>query len=127
MSRPAEATANHGRIAALDGIRALAVLAVLLFHLHVPGVDGGFVGVDVFFVLSGFLITGLLLHDVRRSGTVRLARFWTSRGARFFALAFLLHRYGERARPIIEKRLGLWMGIGAAILVVGIAAALYFR
>jgi membrane protein YqaA with SNARE-associated domain len=50
-----------------------------------------------------------------------------TRGARFFALAFLLHRYGERARPIIEKRLGLWMGIGAAILVVGIAAALYFR
>ena len=49
-----------------------------------------------------------------------------TRGARFFALAFLLHRYGERARPIIEKRLGLWMGIGAVILVVGIAAAIYF-
>lgn len=71
--------ATGGRIAALDGIRALAVLAVILFHLHVPGVAGGFVGVDVFFVLSGFLITGLLLHDVRRTGSVRLARFWTRR------------------------------------------------
>ncbi len=49
-----------------------------------------------------------------------------TRGARFFVLAFLLHRYGERARHIIEKRLGLWMTIGAAMLVVGIVAALYF-
>jgi membrane protein YqaA with SNARE-associated domain len=50
-----------------------------------------------------------------------------TRGCRFFALAFLLHRYGERARPIIEKRLGLWTGIAAIVLVIGIAAALYFR
>ena len=77
--QPAPPSAPAGRIPALDGIRALAVLAVLLFHLHVPGAAGGFVGVDVFFVLSGFLITGLLLHDVRRSGSVRLSRFWTRR------------------------------------------------
>ncbi|MEP7032030.1 MAG: YqaA family protein [Pseudolabrys sp.] len=50
-----------------------------------------------------------------------------TRGTRFFALAFLLHRYGERARPIIEKRLGLWLGVGAAIVVIGIGIALYFR
>jgi len=48
-----------------------------------------------------------------------------TRGARFFLLAFLLHRYGEQARTILEKRLGMWVSIGAAILVAGIAAALY--
>lgn len=48
-----------------------------------------------------------------------------TRGARFFMLAFLLHRYGERARHIIEKRLGLWTALGAAVLVIGIVIAVY--
>lgn len=48
-----------------------------------------------------------------------------TRGGRFFLLAFLLHRYGEQARHIIEKRLGLWVTVGAAILVLGIVGALY--
>lgn len=48
-----------------------------------------------------------------------------TRGARFFILAFLLHRYGDSARHIIEKRLGLWTTIGAAVVVLGIVAALY--
>jgi hypothetical protein len=48
-----------------------------------------------------------------------------TRGARFFVLAFLLHRYGDRARHIIEKRLGLWVLIAAVVIVIGIVAALY--
>ena len=48
-----------------------------------------------------------------------------TRGTRFFLLAFLLHRYGDRARHIIEKRLGLWVMLGAAVIVIGIVAALY--
>lgn len=48
-----------------------------------------------------------------------------TRGARFFILAFLLHRYGEQAREIIEKRLGFWVTIGAAIIIGGIVAAVY--
>src|SRR5215475_5039715 len=48
-----------------------------------------------------------------------------TRGARFFVLAFLLHRYGDRARHIIEKRLGLWVFLGAVVIIVGILAALY--
>jgi membrane protein YqaA with SNARE-associated domain len=48
-----------------------------------------------------------------------------TRGARFFVLAFLLHRYGESARHIIEKRLGLWVLLGAIVIVVGLVAALY--
>jgi membrane protein YqaA with SNARE-associated domain len=48
-----------------------------------------------------------------------------TRGARFFVLAFLLHRYGEQARHVIEKRLGLWVTLGAAVIVIGIVIALY--
>ena len=48
-----------------------------------------------------------------------------TRGARFFVLAFLLHRYGAQARDIIEKRLGLWVTIGAAVVVLGLVAAVY--
>ena len=83
------AIAASGRLPALDGIRALAVVAVLLFHLRVPGFAGGFVGVDVFFVLSGFLITGLLLQDVSRHGSVRLGHFWARRFRRLMP-AFVL-------------------------------------
>ncbi len=64
-------------IPALDGLRALAVTAALLFHAGV--LQGGFLGVDLFFVVSGFLITGLLLDESVGSGRVRLGRFWGRR------------------------------------------------
>jgi len=63
-------------IPALDGIRAVAVALVLAEHGGIPGVPGGFLGVDVFFVLSGFLITSMLLVEVRE-GRVRPLDFWT--------------------------------------------------
>src|SRR3954468_446289 len=66
----------------IEGLRAVAVVAVVLFHAGVPGVPGGFVGVDVFFVVSGFLITGLLWREVRDTGRVRLARFYAARARR---------------------------------------------
>ena len=74
----------------VEGLRAVAVVAVILFHAGVPGVYGGYVGVDVFFVLSGFLITGLLLAEVRRTGTVSLRRFWARRARRLLPLATLV-------------------------------------
>jgi peptidoglycan/LPS O-acetylase OafA/YrhL len=64
---------------ALDGIRALAVTAVVLFHAGVSGLDGGFLGVDTFFVLSGFLITSLLLAEGARTGRIDLGLFWLRR------------------------------------------------
>jgi peptidoglycan/LPS O-acetylase OafA/YrhL len=66
----------------IEGLRAVAVLAVVLFHADAPGVGGGFVGVDVFFVISGFLITGLLWREVSTAGTVRLRRFYGARARR---------------------------------------------
>jgi peptidoglycan/LPS O-acetylase OafA/YrhL len=66
----------------IEGLRAIAVLAVVLFHAGVPGVGGGYIGVDVFFVISGFLITGLLWREVASSGSVRLLRFYAARARR---------------------------------------------
>jgi peptidoglycan/LPS O-acetylase OafA/YrhL len=72
---------DHGRTLRLDieGMRAIAVCSVLAFHAGIPWFAGGFVGVDVFFVLSGFLITGLLAREVARTGRVRLGTFWARR------------------------------------------------
>jgi peptidoglycan/LPS O-acetylase OafA/YrhL len=66
----------------IEGLRAVAVLAVVLFHAGLPGVPGGFVGVDVFFVVSGFLITGLLWRELRATGRVRPATFYGARARR---------------------------------------------
>ena len=71
----------------IEGLRAVAVIAVVLFHAGVPGVGGGFIGVDVFFVVSGFLITGLLWHEASSNGTVRLARFYGARARRLLPAA----------------------------------------
>jgi peptidoglycan/LPS O-acetylase OafA/YrhL len=104
----------------IEGLRAVAVLAVVLFHADVPGVGGGYVGVDVFFVISGFLITRLLWREVSTAGTVRLRRF-----------------YGARARRLLpaSATVGVVTAIGSAVLLPplqartvigdGIASALY--
>jgi peptidoglycan/LPS O-acetylase OafA/YrhL len=52
----------------IDGLRAVAVVPVVLYHFRVPGFGGGFVGVDVFFVISGFLITSLIFGEMRAGG-----------------------------------------------------------
>ena len=104
----------------IEGLRAVAVVAVVLFHAGVPGVGGGFIGVDVFFVVSGFLITGLLWREMASTGTVRLAQF-----------------YGARARRLLPAAATVLVvtAIGAAVLLPplqarsvigdGIASALY--
>jgi peptidoglycan/LPS O-acetylase OafA/YrhL len=79
------------RESALDGLRAIAVIGVLLYHAGVNGFAGGSVGVDLFFVLSGFLITRLLLREHARSGRISLGRFWERRARRLLpALGVLL-------------------------------------
>ncbi len=75
----------------LDGIRALAVLVVLGYHLGLPHLAGGLLGVGVFFTLSGFLITRILLTSWSRTGTLELRRFWLHRARRLLpALALVL-------------------------------------
>ncbi len=74
----------------IEGLRALAVLAVLGYHAQVPGFSGGFVGVDVFFVISGFLITGILFSEIARTGAVNLARFFARRARRLLPASALV-------------------------------------
>src|SRR6478752_7411266 len=71
----------------IEGLRAVAVLAVVLFHAGVPGVGGGYIGVDVFFVVSGFLITGLLWREASTTGAVGLATFYGARARRLLPAA----------------------------------------
>ena len=82
LTSPEEGVGHRQRFAALDGIRAFAVMAVLLYHSGISWVGGGLLGVDVFFVLSGFLITSLLCAELTRRDTVRLGRFWAQRARR---------------------------------------------
>lgn len=74
----------------IEGLRALAVLAVLLFHAGVPGVGGGYVGVDVFFVVSGFLITSLLVEEKKSTGKVALPSFYARRARRILPVSALV-------------------------------------
>ena len=75
----------------IDGLRAIAILSVVAYHVGIPGFSGGFVGVDVFFVISGFLITLLLVAEVRRSGRLSLRAFYARRVRRLFpALAVVV-------------------------------------
>jgi peptidoglycan/LPS O-acetylase OafA/YrhL len=83
-TRPREATRFD-----VQGLRAFAVLAVVLYHLWPNRLPGGFVGVDVFFVISGYLITGHLLRELTRTGRIALGQFWARRAKRLLPAAFL--------------------------------------
>jgi peptidoglycan/LPS O-acetylase OafA/YrhL len=74
----------------LDGIRALAVLAVLCYHANYSWALGGFLGVETFFVLSGFLITLLLSSEWQATGGINLQTFWLRRARRLLPAVWLL-------------------------------------
>ncbi|MEB0043914.1 MULTISPECIES: acyltransferase family protein [unclassified Pseudomonas] len=73
----------------IDGIRAIAVIAVVLFHFGVPGFTGGFVGVDVFFVISGYLITSII-YNQRQAERFRFSDFWARRARRILPALFVM-------------------------------------
>jgi peptidoglycan/LPS O-acetylase OafA/YrhL len=66
----------------IEGLRAIAILLVVLYHAGWSGMSGGYLGVDVFFVLSGYLITGILIQEITKTGTVSLVNFWARRARR---------------------------------------------
>jgi peptidoglycan/LPS O-acetylase OafA/YrhL len=74
----------------LDGLRALAVMAVLLYHADLAWIPGGFLGVEVFFVISGYLITALLLSEWRQKGGIDLKNFWLRRARRLLPALYVL-------------------------------------
>jgi peptidoglycan/LPS O-acetylase OafA/YrhL len=85
----AEARTISTRVRAFDGLRGLAVAAVLLFHAQISWMRGGFLGVSAFFTLSGYLITALLLDEHARAGAVSLRTFWSRRARRLLPAAYL--------------------------------------
>src|SRR3712207_5472184 len=74
----------------LDGLRALAVIAVLLYHAELPWIAGGFLGVEVFFVISGYLISALLLAQWRQTGRIDLKAFWLGRARRLLPALYVM-------------------------------------
>ena len=81
---------------ALDGLRAVAVVLVICFHAGTAMFSGGFVGVDLFFVLSGFLVTSVMLAEHARTGRIRLGRFYARRVRRLLPAALV-------ARPVAGR------------------------
>lgn len=120
VRRPREAglggdMADHGGyIAGLDGLRALAVVAVIIYHAFPGFMRGGFLGVDVFFVISGFLITTLLLREDRKNNFINLKAFWVRRARRLVpALALLVITVVPLAWAVNRD---LMVGIGRQVL-----------
>jgi peptidoglycan/LPS O-acetylase OafA/YrhL len=110
-----------GYRADLEGLRAVAILLVVAVHAGVPWLRGGFVGVDVFFVLSGFLITGLLVQEISDTGGLRLAEFYVRRLRRLlpalltmllvvgFLAALLLAPAEQRGQSSAAAMAALWL------------------
>lgn len=105
----------------IQGLRAIAVGVVLLYHAGFPFLPGGYVGVDVFFVISGFLITGILLREIRNTGRLSLAGFYAKRARRILPAATVV-----LVATVLLTWLFLpeirWQGIG----IETVGAALYF-
>ena len=119
-TRRADAARSQRFRGDVEGLRAVAVLLVLLYHAGVPLVPGGFVGVDVFFVISGFLITTQLVRELDRSGRISLVRFYARRAKRLLpATAVVLVATALLTRWLLPET--RWADAGHDI----IASALY--
>jgi peptidoglycan/LPS O-acetylase OafA/YrhL len=105
---------RSARIPGLDGLRAIAVAAVIAYHLFPGALPGGFLGVDVFFVVSGFLITTLLLREVRDGGRLQLARFWARRARRLLPALVVVLVVSIPAAALADR--DLLVGIGRQVV-----------
>src|SRR5579862_2553734 len=108
-----------GRRPILDGFRGAAILAVLLYHYSIPFGTGGFLGVDAFFVLSGFLITSLLTEEWSETGNLSFNRFYTRRALRLLpALFSMLAGTAFVAVTVAsrEDRAAIWRGSIGTVL-----------
>ncbi len=92
----------------IEGLRAIAVLAVVAFHATVPGIAGGFAGVDVFFVISGYLITGQLMRELLSTGHIKLFGFYARRAKRLLPAASIVLVAVTIATALLEPLLGIY-------------------
>jgi peptidoglycan/LPS O-acetylase OafA/YrhL len=110
----------------IEGLRALAVGLVIASHAELPFLRGGFVGVDVFFVLSGYLITSFLMQEISSSGTVNFARFYARRARRLLPAAITMVLVVCSAEAIIMNPLAQFNTLKAAFATVLYSSNLYF-
>jgi peptidoglycan/LPS O-acetylase OafA/YrhL len=111
MMRPASPEPRLGYLPGLDGLRGVAVAAVIAYHANKSWLPGGFLGVEVFFVISGYLITVLLIAERERSGSVALGQFWLRRARRLLpALAVTLVGVTVHAALFAREALGQLRG-----------------
>ncbi|WP_423919491.1 acyltransferase family protein [Frigoribacterium sp. 2-23] len=116
---PPMSSARRDRVLPLDGLRTLAIAFVVLYHLHVPGFGSGFIGVNVFFVLSGYLITTLLLREHANTGRIRLGRFWMRRLLRLYPTLLAVVVVGIALWAIVGSYQGAKIGpVGAAAVAL---------
>jgi peptidoglycan/LPS O-acetylase OafA/YrhL len=113
-SRGSKVRAPGFRVVGLDGVRAVAVLLVILYHLSPGAVIGGYIGVDLFFVVSGFLITTLLLREREATGRISLSGFWRRRARRLLPALGVLVLVCCTAAYAIGK--DVLLGLGAQVL-----------
>jgi peptidoglycan/LPS O-acetylase OafA/YrhL len=110
----------------IEGLRALAVGLVIASHAGLPFLRGGFVGVDVFFVLSGYLITSLLMQEISSSGTVNFARFYARRARRLLPAAITMVLVVCGAESIIMSPVAQFKTLKAALATVLYSSNFYF-
>ena len=116
--RPPDSSAQRGHggyRADIEGLRGVAVLLVVLFHAGVWGMRGGFTGVDVFFVLSGYLITNLLVREVERSGTISFVQFYARRTRRLLPAAVLVLGFTILAGALVFSPVEQWRYMKSAL------------
>ena len=114
------------RVAPLDGMRAFAVTAVILYHANPSWAVGGYFGVDVFFVLSGFLITSLLLGEWRGTGGVGIRAFWGRRARRLLPALFVMLAVVGAVSVLLPRVLGSPGLLGDTLATVGYVANWHF-
>jgi peptidoglycan/LPS O-acetylase OafA/YrhL len=117
---PRSAAASFEHRPSLDGIRAVAALLVILFHAGMPSMGHGYVGVDVFFVLSGFLITSLLVRELLSTGRLQFVAFYARRVRRLLPAALVVLLVTAVAYELVASPLGVSENRGGFV-----AAALY--
>jgi len=112
----------------IDGLRAVAILVVVAFHVGVPGFSGGFVGVDVFFVISGFLITGLLVREQDSSGRIDILDFYARRVRRIVPALALVLVVITALGLVVLLPFGEQQAFATSVqAVAGFASNLYFK
>lgn len=109
-------------VGGLDGLRAVCLLAIFCYHAEFGWAEGAFLSVSTFFTLSGFLITALLLIEMRSTGRVDLGRFWSARGRRLLPAAGLtlllviaFARFGATSTQLTGLRQDLWASLGVSV------------